>query len=357
MSVDIFLSSTLDNNNNNNIIRQPHKSHQNYPEQEQLQQQPPLLTSVSDETKELSNNDTTMTEHEGMSASEDNDNKSAKRKIIASAAATTTTIRFKAETNGLIEKEKLKIRDTFLKQGQSIRAIGKAIEKDGIVVNKSKICTTIKHILKEEIKNGIITRRSIERHCLAEWKYKTKPKVRSMAATSVVATAVTKTIDENDNLSFSPSGGITHAAATIGKDRQQEQQQSATTAAIPIDGISSTKDTLDITNRVSLVKTNSISMDHVERETISSSRNNGNNDIVAKGLLLALDKSQFPFLKKGMQTCFKRIFFKVAKKNNEYHLEFDSVDTDTQKRIDPVKIMPSLDKYLLEDPVKNSFNP
>ena len=159
MSVDIFLSSTL--NNNNNIIRQPHKSHQNYPEQEQLQQQPPLLTSVSDETKELSNNDTTMTEHEGMSASEDNDNKSAKRKIIASAA-TTTTIRFKAETNGLIEKEKLKIRDTFLKQRESIRAIGKAIEKDGIVVNKSKICTTIKHILKEEIKNGIITRRSIE---------------------------------------------------------------------------------------------------------------------------------------------------------------------------------------------------
>ena len=53
-----------------------------------------------------------------------------------------------------------------------------------IVKEEESICEEIKIALKEEIAEGVISTRTIELHCLPEWKRKTKPKQRENEKTS-----------------------------------------------------------------------------------------------------------------------------------------------------------------------------
>jgi hypothetical protein len=59
-----------------------------------------------------------------------------------------------------------KTRDLILKLGNELIK----------TLKPEDVCEKIKHILNEEIREGLILPRSIERYCLDNWKKKTKPK-------------------------------------------------------------------------------------------------------------------------------------------------------------------------------------
>jgi len=85
----------------------------------------------------------------------------------------------------VIDYVRQEFKNIFAKHKGLVIKLGKAIENTG-QKEKNRICQEIKAILREEIALGLISGRAIERHCLDEWKKKTKPKN-----------------GENDNLSFS----------------------------------------------------------------------------------------------------------------------------------------------------------
>ena len=70
----------------------------------------------------------------------------------------------------------------LFKREELITRLGNAFE--GVESNQENICKKIKNSLREEIADGIVSARDIERYCPDKWKKKTKPK-------------------KNDNLSFS----------------------------------------------------------------------------------------------------------------------------------------------------------
>ena len=86
----------------------------------------------------------------------------------------------RSKLDAVVVEVKQDLRGLFGKTGKLIRKLGNAMRK---VVKEESICEEIKIALKEEIAEGVISRRTIERHCPDKWKKNTKPK--------------------NDNLSFS----------------------------------------------------------------------------------------------------------------------------------------------------------
>jgi hypothetical protein len=86
------------------------------------------------------------------------------------------------ELDTVVREVKQELRNTFDKTGNQIKRLGFAIKKSGLVKDEDT-CQWIKHVLKDEIKEDIISIRTIEVHCLDEWKRKTKPKELRQAKT------------------------------------------------------------------------------------------------------------------------------------------------------------------------------
>lgn len=78
------------------------------------------------------------------------------------------------ELDVAIRQAKDDLRAVFGKQKDVIIELGRAFEK--LVSDPESICEELKIVLKEEIASGLISTRSIERHCPDRWKKKTKPK-------------------------------------------------------------------------------------------------------------------------------------------------------------------------------------
>ncbi|MGN6631048.1 MAG: hypothetical protein ACTHKP_02255 [Nitrososphaeraceae archaeon] len=92
----------------------------------------------------------------------------------------------------VIDYVRQEFKNIFAKHKELVIKLGKALENTG-QKEKNRICQEIKAILREEIALGLISGRAIERHCLDEWKKKTKPKN-----------------GENDKLSFSNKSNRLH---------------------------------------------------------------------------------------------------------------------------------------------------
>lgn len=88
-----------------------------------------------------------------------------------------------SDLDAVITYVKQEFKNILAKREELVIKLGKAFENIG---PKEFVCTEIKNALREEISQGLISRRDIERYCPDEWKKKTKPKK-----------------EENDNLSFS----------------------------------------------------------------------------------------------------------------------------------------------------------
>jgi hypothetical protein len=88
-----------------------------------------------------------------------------------------------SDLDAIIRGVKEEFKSILAKRQELVIKLGKAFENIG---PKEFVCTEIKNALREEISQGLISRRNIERYCPDEWKNKTKPKK-----------------EENDNLSFS----------------------------------------------------------------------------------------------------------------------------------------------------------
>lgn len=89
------------------------------------------------------------------------------------------------DIDSAIANVKQEFKNFLIKREQLVIKLGKALENEH-QNKKENICAEIKGILRQEVADGLISRRDIERYSLDEWKKNTKPKK-----------------DENDNLSFS----------------------------------------------------------------------------------------------------------------------------------------------------------
>lgn len=89
-----------------------------------------------------------------------------------------------AELDEVIRLVKEEFRNIFAKRKDLIIKLGEAFEHR--VSNIDDVCEEIKNVLREEIAEGVISYRDIERYCRDEWKKNTKPKK-----------------EKNDKLSFS----------------------------------------------------------------------------------------------------------------------------------------------------------
>ena len=92
------------------------------------------------------------------------------------------------QLDAIIQEVKLEFREwKLVKRRDLITKLGNAYEN--VVSDLKDVCEEIKNVLRDEIAEGLISARDIERYCPRKWKNSTKP------------TACAKT--ENDNLSFS----------------------------------------------------------------------------------------------------------------------------------------------------------
>ena len=79
-----------------------------------------------------------------------------------------------SDIDSIIANVKQEFKNFLVKREQLIITLGKAFER--IVTNRESISGEIKAALREEIAQGLISRRDIEKYCPDEWKKKTKPK-------------------------------------------------------------------------------------------------------------------------------------------------------------------------------------
>src|SRR5437870_4781127 len=106
------------------------------------------------------------------------------------------------KVDGTTKEVKAELRGNDVKNRYAVLRLGNSYES--VVANQESICEEIKTALREEIAEGIISRRTIERYCPDKWKKKTKPK-RS----------------KNDEVSFSREPNeITIAVATDGSSQR-----------------------------------------------------------------------------------------------------------------------------------------
>ena len=89
------------------------------------------------------------------------------------------------DIDSVIANVKQEFKNFLIKREQLVIKLGKALENEH-QNKKENICAEIKGILRQEVADGLISRRDIERYSLDEWKKNTKPKK-----------------EENDKLSFS----------------------------------------------------------------------------------------------------------------------------------------------------------
>jgi hypothetical protein len=89
------------------------------------------------------------------------------------------------DIDSVITNVKQEFKNFFIKREQLVIKLGKALENEH-QNKKENICAEIKGILRQEVADGLISRRDIERYSPDEWKKNTKPKK-----------------EENDKLSFS----------------------------------------------------------------------------------------------------------------------------------------------------------
>lgn len=89
------------------------------------------------------------------------------------------------DIDSVIVNVKQEFKNFLIKREQLVIKLGKALENEH-QNKKENICAEIKGILRQEVADGLISRRDIERYSLDEWKKNTKPKK-----------------EENDKLSFS----------------------------------------------------------------------------------------------------------------------------------------------------------
>jgi len=91
---------------------------------------------------------------------------------------------YNSDLEDVIRQVKEEFKSIFAKRRDLIIKLGEAFECT--VSNSESICEEIKNELNDEIAQGLISRRDIERYCPEKWKKKTRPKK-----------------EENDKLSFS----------------------------------------------------------------------------------------------------------------------------------------------------------
>jgi len=84
---------------------------------------------------------------------------------------------YNLDLDAVITEIKEEFKNILIKREQLVLKLGKALENMG-PQEKENICAEIKGTLREEIAQGLISRRDIERYCPDEWKQKTKPKRR-----------------------------------------------------------------------------------------------------------------------------------------------------------------------------------
>jgi hypothetical protein len=77
----------------------------------------------------------------------------------------------------VVAEVKQELRCLFVKSDELIKRLGSALKK--IVKRERDICEEIKIALKEEIAEGIISTRTVELHCLPEWRREWKRKTKS----------------------------------------------------------------------------------------------------------------------------------------------------------------------------------
>jgi hypothetical protein len=77
------------------------------------------------------------------------------------------------DINTVIDDVRQEFKNILVKREELVKILGEAFEK---IHQKEDVCAEIKKELREEIAQGLISRRDIERYCPDEWKQKTKPK-------------------------------------------------------------------------------------------------------------------------------------------------------------------------------------
>jgi archaellum component FlaG (FlaF/FlaG flagellin family) len=109
----------------------------------------------------------------------------------------TQTLTPEQEADVVIVEVKRELRRLFVKSKELIKRSGNALKK--IVKRERDICEEIKIALKEEIAEGIISTRTIELHCLPEWKREWKRRTKSESEKNSLSSpqsmAVAKTQD------------------------------------------------------------------------------------------------------------------------------------------------------------------
>lgn len=81
---------------------------------------------------------------------------------------------YNSDLEEVIRQVKEELKTIFFKRKDLILKLGKAFKN--IVSEYESICEEIKNVLRDEIRDGHISERDIERYCPEEWKKKTKAK-------------------------------------------------------------------------------------------------------------------------------------------------------------------------------------
>jgi hypothetical protein len=100
----------------------------------------------------------------------------------------TKTIELTADVQNAVELAKSELGEMLAGQGKIVKRIGEALLKDPSVgETPEKVCVTIKHLLAAEIEQGIISVRTIEEACPAEWKNKARAESGSRGGAETAA--------------------------------------------------------------------------------------------------------------------------------------------------------------------------
>lgn len=269
-------------------------------------------------------------------------------------------IKFSAETHEVIEQQKLKIDEAFISRRQAVIAIGKAIENENLV-DQSKICSIIKkYILQEEIKKGLITGRDIERHCLPQWKKKTRPKGSTTAAAVVI-----KKIDKLSISSGSMVATTTTTTTSMASEKQEEEERQKQQQKQPILSASATPHSQDTSDAVSisadagdmgkkdLVMVSSLPEHEMKK---NGSSNSGDIATTEEGAaktssnleqLVVVPRDMFEVLKDAMGKCMDEILIKIDPATFRAKDVYQDMD---MSGIDPREYLAA--KYLTKAPAK-----
>jgi len=109
-----------------------------------------------------------------------------------------------SEVDVIIGEVKDEFRRFSARRGDLVRKLGNAYEK--VVANPESICEEIKNVLRDEIAQGLISRRDIERYCPDTWKRKTKPKNDKLSFSITEDGAINNTNQEKNKVLIDTTG-------------------------------------------------------------------------------------------------------------------------------------------------------